>query len=309
MANEENKTTVHAFWQAITANDEDALREVLAPDLVAYNQVGSAPQSREEHIQGILQWSQSFSANRFEIEEQICEGSTVVTRGVMRAVHSEDSFQGVPPSGIELAVPGITIERIADGRIAERHVCSDRLGLLQSLGILPAPQAGGESASGRDRAKIPVGAETDDRKSLEQMEDTVMNGEEQKAIARRYFHACQGNDQSTLKAVLSAELVAHHPGLAAPLNRDALLHMIDSFSEAFSAQEYTIEEQVAEGDTVASRVTWRATHSGPFQDVPATGRQIAVGGIAISRIQNGQIVERWLTMDQMGMLKQLGLVP
>jgi steroid delta-isomerase-like uncharacterized protein len=309
MTKEQNKSVVRAFWQAVAANDEDALRAVLAPDLVAYNQVGSEPQNREEHLQGILEWSQSFSANRLEIEEQVCEGSTVVTRGVLRAVHSEAAFQGVPPSGIELAVPGITIDRIADGRIAERHVCSDRLGLLQSLGILPAPQAGAESASDRRRAEIPVGAQTDDPKSFEQMEKSGMNGEEQKAIARHYFRACQGNDQSALKAVLSTNLVAHHPGVANSLNRDALLQMIDTFSQAFSEQEYTIEEQVAEGDTVATRVTWHATHSGSFQGMPATGRRIAVGGIAISRIRNEKIVERWLNMDQMGMLRQLGLVP
>jgi steroid delta-isomerase-like uncharacterized protein len=112
-----------------------------------------------------------------------------------------------------------------------------------------------------------------------------------------------------LKEVLSSELLAHHPGFADPLSRDELLQMIDTFGEAFSEQEYTIEEQVVEGDLVATRVTWRATHSGPFQGVPATGRQIAVGGIAIAHIENGRIVERWLNMDQMGMLKQLGVVP
>lgn len=130
-----------------------------------------------------------------------------------------------------------------------------------------------------------------------------------KATARRYFHACAANDQSALRDVLSSALVAHHPGLAGPLNRDALLQMIASFGKAFGKQEYTIEEQVAEGDTVATRVTWHATHSGSFQGMPPTGRRIAVGGIAISRIQNGKIVERWLNMDQMGMLRQLGLVP
>lgn len=136
-----------------------------------------------------------------------------------------------------------------------------------------------------------------------------MGSEQYKVIARRYFTACQSNDRSALSEVLSSELVAYHPGLPGPLNRDELLRTIAAFSEAFSEQEYTIEDQAVEGDTVATRVTWRATHSGPFQGVPASGKRIAVGGIAISRIKNGQIAQRWLQMDQMGMLKQLGLVP
>jgi len=311
MNGEERKSIVCAFWNAIAANDEDELREVLAPDLRVYNPLGSEPQSRDVHIQTLLQWNRAFSASRFEIEEQTCEGNAVATRGMMRAIHSEGAFLGIPPTNIKIAVPGITIARIRDGRIVERHVSSDRLGMMRQMGILPSPQTGGQgpAAARRGQADLPISQESRKSDEFEQKENSGMTSEQYKALPRRYFSACQFNDQSSLKEVLSSELVAHHPGLPAPLSRDELLQTIDVFAKAFSEQEYTIEDQVAEGDTVATRVTWRGTHSGPFQDVPATGRRIAVGGIAISRIQNGQIVERWLNMDQMGMLKQLGVVP
>lgn len=143
MSRQDNKLVVRAFWSAVAANDENALREVLAPDLLAHNPAGSDPQNRDVHVQGILQWADSFSANRFEVEDQICEGDTVVTRGLMRAVHSEAPFLGIPPIGIEIAVPGITIDRIKDGRIVERHVCSDRLDMMRQLGVLPPAEAGG----------------------------------------------------------------------------------------------------------------------------------------------------------------------
>lgn len=161
----------------------------------------------------------------------------------------------------------------------------------------------------RDQTEVPITQRSRNPGSFEQKENSVMTSEQVKAVPQCYFRACQGNDQSSLKEVLSSELVAHHPGLPGRLTREELLQMIDAFAKAFADQEYTIEDQVAEGDTVATRVTWRATHSGPFQGVPATGRQVAIGGIAIARIENGQIVERWLNMDQMGMLKQLGVVP
>lgn len=307
----ENKSIVCAFWSAIAANDENKLREVLAPDLQVYNPVGSEPQNRDTHIQTSLQWNRAFSASRFEIEAQICEGNMVVTRGVMRASHSKGAFLGVPPTGIKIAVPGITIARIRDGRIVERHVCSDRLGMMRQLGILPSPQAGGPgTAAGRvGQADAPISQESRKSDYFKQKENSAMMSEQYKAVSRRYFSACQFNDHSALKEVLSSELLAHHRGLPGPLSRDELLQTIDAFAKAFSEQQYTIEDQVAEGNTVATRVTWRATHSGPFQGVPATGRRIAVGGIAISRIENGRIVERWLSMDQMEMLKQLGLVP
>ncbi len=80
-------------------------------------------------------------------------------------------------------------------------------------------------------------------------------------------------------------------------------------SAAFSNNHYTIEDQIAEGDRVATRVTWRATHSGDFQGHPPTGKQIEVSGIAIERRKDGKIVERWLNYDQLGVMQQLGLVP
>ena len=308
---EENKSVVGAFWNAVAVNDEDELRAVLAPDLQVFNPVGSEPQNRDVHIQALLQWNHAFSASRFEIGAQICEGDRVVTRGSMRATHSEDTFLGVPPTGIEIAVPGITIARIREDRIVERHVCSDRLDMMRQLGVLPSPQGGGQDTGvgHPGQAEVPISQQSRKPGYFEQKENSVMTSEQLKAVPQCYFSACQGNDQSALKEVLSSELAAHHPGLPGRLSRDELLQMIDAFAKAFGDQEYTIEDQVAEGDTVATRVTWRATHSGPFQGVPATGRRIAVGGIAIARIENGQIVERWLNMDQIGMLKQLGVVP
>jgi steroid delta-isomerase-like uncharacterized protein len=140
-------------------------------------------------------------------------------------------------------------------------------------------------------------------------EDFSMTNERNKAIPRRLFEAFETNDQSTLKEVLSPDLVAHHPGAPGPLSREELLQTISVFKTAFSDQEYTIEDQIAEGDKVVTRTTWRATHSGEFQGVPPTGKRVATDGIAITRIQDGQIVERWVSMDQIGLMQQLGLVP
>lgn len=136
-----------------------------------------------------------------------------------------------------------------------------------------------------------------------------MTREQNKAVARRFFQAFEANDEAALKEVLSPDLVAHHPGSPEPLNREALLQSIGGFSAAFSDQAYTIEEQVAEGDTVVTRTTWQATNSGDFQGQPPTGKRIAISGIATDRIEDGKIVEHRVLMDTMGLMQQLGLVP
>jgi len=81
-----------------------------------------------------------LSETRFTIEDQIAEGDRVATRVTLRAVHSGGDFQGLPPTGKRIAVSGISIERIKDGKIVERRVDSDWWGMMQQLGLIPTPQ-------------------------------------------------------------------------------------------------------------------------------------------------------------------------
>ncbi len=137
---EQNKAVVRRFFAAFEADDQAALTEVLAPDLVAYSPGGPGPQSREVHLQGIRMWNAAFGDTHFTIHEQIGEGDKVATRVSMRSVHSRGDFQGLPPTGKEVTTDSVTIERIRDGKIVERRVVHDWLGLMQQLGLLPPPQ-------------------------------------------------------------------------------------------------------------------------------------------------------------------------
>ena len=137
---DQNKAIVRRFFEAFAADDQAALTELLAPDLVAYSHGAPGPQGREVHLQGIRRWHAAFGDTRFTIHEQIAEGDTVATRVTMRSVHSRGDFQGLPPTGKEVTTDSVTIERIRDGKIVERRVVHDWLGLMQQLGLLPPPQ-------------------------------------------------------------------------------------------------------------------------------------------------------------------------
>jgi steroid delta-isomerase-like uncharacterized protein len=69
-----------------------------------------------------------------------------------------------------------------------------------------------------------------------------------------------------------------------------------------------IDEMVAEGDRVVVRWTMTGTHSGDALGFPATGRAIRLEGVTISRIVEGRIAEHWSFRDDLGMLRQLGLL-
>jgi len=70
-----------------------------------------------------------------------------------------------------------------------------------------------------------------------------------------------------------------------------------------------IEDQIAEGDIVVSRLASTATHTGEFNGIPPTGKRITVSGIFVDRVVGGKIVERWGIFDQLGLMQQLGVIP
>ena len=139
MSTEQNKAIVRRFYAAFEAKDETALKVVLSPDLVAYTHGSPEPQTREMMLQGINGWNAAFETH-FTLEEEIAEGDTVAARVTMRAIHNRGDFQGLPPSGKQVETESVTIERIKDGKIVERRVFADWMGMMQQLGVVPPPQ-------------------------------------------------------------------------------------------------------------------------------------------------------------------------
>ncbi|MBI4673689.1 MAG: ester cyclase [Chloroflexi bacterium] len=76
---------------------------------------------------------------------------------------------------------------------------------------------------------------------------------------------------------------------------------------AFPDANLIIEDQIAEGDKVVSRVTMRGTHQGEYYGIAPTGKQVAWTGIAVDRIAGSKVVEMWHEADELGILQQLGV--
>ncbi len=78
------------------------------------------------------------------------------------------------------------------------------------------------------------------------------------------------------------------------------------FFAAFSDIESIVEDQIAEGNKVATRVTMRCTHTGTYGGIPPTGRRVVIPFIDISTVRDGKIYEEWDEFDARGILRQLG---
>jgi steroid delta-isomerase-like uncharacterized protein len=84
---------------------------------------------------------------------------------------------------------------------------------------------------------------------------------------------------------------------------------VTHYRTAFHDLRLSIEELVAEGETVVARWSCRGVHKGEINGIAPTGKQFAINGITIARFANGKIVEAFVNWDALGLMRQLGVVP
>jgi predicted ester cyclase len=88
----------------------------------------------------------------------------------------------------------------------------------------------------------------------------------------------------------------------------ALKDHIAFFETAFPEYELILEDMIAEGDKIAIRVTFKGTHNGDLGEIPATHKSATLPVLLIYRIQEKKIVEHWMGVDQLDLMKQLGVM-
>jgi steroid delta-isomerase-like uncharacterized protein len=129
--------------------------------------------------------------------------------------------------------------------------------------------------------------------------------EENKALARRSWESVDAPD--TLGEVYASDVVWHMPDQEVRGIEEAK-QFVDMFKTAFPDMHATVEDVVAEGDKVVTRVTIRGTHRGEVAEFgPPTGKQVEIEGITIHRIEDGKIAEEWNSYDNLSLMQQLGL--
>lgn len=141
-----------------------------------------------------------------------------------------------------------------------------------------------------------------------------MSTDENKAVVQRWFSdVVSGGDMSSLDAICAV----CHPQFAmiqgviepAPQGLPGVKALITSLRTAFPDLNATVDEQIAEGDKVVSRVTMSGTHQGEFMGMPATGKSFTIPGVSIWEVRGDMLISEWVTWDSMSMMQQLGLVP
>lgn len=135
--------------------------------------------------------------------------------------------------------------------------------------------------------------------------------EQSKSLVRRYLEEvfARGNFDA-IPEIFAVDYVERDPASEGEIRgHDGVRRDLEPYDTAFSDIQVTVEQQLAEGDGVATRMTVRATHVEEFRGIPPTGRRIEVTGTVVHRVAEGRLAEGWWNWDTLGLMQQLGAIP
>jgi predicted ester cyclase len=137
-----------------------------------------------------------------------------------------------------------------------------------------------------------------------------VSAETNKALVRRFYEEIDKGNLDILDELVAEDYLDHNPppfpGL--PPGREGLKQSFKIFLTATPGY-HQIEDQIAEGDKVVTRLTSFGKHEGDLPGAPRTGNDLKMTSITIHRIAGGKLVEKWAEKDVMGFLTQIGVIP
>jgi steroid delta-isomerase-like uncharacterized protein len=133
-----------------------------------------------------------------------------------------------------------------------------------------------------------------------------MSTEDNKALVRRWFEELDKRNFAIIDELIPEDYIDHNPPLPElPPGREGVRQASLRLFAAFPDAVHILDDQMAEGDKVMTRLTTRATFQGEIFGLEPTGRQIEVRGIAVHRVADGRLVEHWAHLDMAGFMRQL----
>jgi len=139
----------------------------------------------------------------------------------------------------------------------------------------------------------------------------MMTAEQNKELVRRFYAEIDAGNIDAMDELVAEDYVDHNPAPFPdlPAGREGLKQAFRIFWKATPGR-HEIEDQVAEGDKVVTRLTAYGRHEGELPGpLPATGVDIRETAVAIHRIKNGVIAEHWSDRDDLGLMQRLGVIP
>ena len=135
--------------------------------------------------------------------------------------------------------------------------------------------------------------------------------EENKVTARRFYEELfnQGNLDAA-EEIVTPDFVIHDPNIPEePRGPEGLKRFVSMYRNVFPDLNFTIEDQIAEGEKVGTRWVAHGTHQGELMGIAPSGKPVTVRAFTLQRFSGGKIAEDWAHYDALGMMRQIGAIP
>jgi steroid delta-isomerase-like uncharacterized protein len=135
--------------------------------------------------------------------------------------------------------------------------------------------------------------------------------EQNKTNVRRLFEEVWNKGQVAVADELIAPSYTHHDSSTPDVGRgpESEKKRVTLYRNAFPDIRFTIEDLLAEGETVVARWSCRGTHKGELNGIAPTGKQFNITGVSIARFTNGKMFEGYVNWDALSLMQQLGVAP
>ncbi|MGH9945793.1 MAG: ester cyclase [Pyrinomonadaceae bacterium] len=133
-----------------------------------------------------------------------------------------------------------------------------------------------------------------------------MSKKENIEAQKRMGEAVNSGELDVLNSLMAAGIKDNDPAPGQGQGPEGFIRFFEKFRSAFPDLEVNVEHIVTDDDNVAIAYTMKGTHKGEFMGLPATNRNVDARGMQIMRFENGLMVERWGSSDELGILRQIG---
>ncbi len=138
-----------------------------------------------------------------------------------------------------------------------------------------------------------------------------MSTKKNQAIIRRWLEEgwSKGNLEIADELIDPNFIVHGAGGQTVSSGPEGVKQLVAAWRKGFPDGRMIIDDIFGEDDKVVIRMTWRGTHTGDFNGIAPTGKEVSVTSIGIDRVVNDKIVEGWGEVNMLGMMQQLGVIP
>ena len=129
------------FEEGWNQGDFAVVEEIFSPDYVAHFTPPGAPAGRDGFRWFVQMYRTAFPDLHLQVDDMLADGDKVISRFTIRGTHT-GQLMNIPPTNKEVTVTAMVIVRFENGQNMEAWAETDRFGLMQQLGVIPAPQQG-----------------------------------------------------------------------------------------------------------------------------------------------------------------------